>query len=234
MGDLLSIEILQIQEDVLDGARLGRHVEHDERSRGFAHLEAPEKELVSVLWPRRSPIFDQGGIGACTGNAIAGAVGTDRMAGSGREDMNEEWAVRLYTDATQLDDIPGGMPDSDTGSSGLAACKAAKNAGLIDGYRHAFSFNAVLTALLRGPAIVGMTWLSDCDSPDGNGDIDYSGTIRGGHEVLLRGCDLVTRYLWLDNSWGEGWGLGGSFRMSFAAFKIAMAMNGDVTVPVFS
>jgi len=225
-------EILPLEGEA--GGRLGRHVEHDDRSWGFTQPEFRPEELVSVEWPRQCPIFDQGNIGSCTGNAIAGAIGTDSMWGSGRSIIDKEWAMDLYRSATHLDNIPGHMPPDDTGSSGIAACKAARKAGLIDSYKHAFTLNAALSALQRGPAIVGMTWLTGCDSPDVEGMIDYSGTIRGGHEVLLRGCDMIGSMLFLDNSWSCDWGRNGSFRMTFDAFKIAMGLQGDVTIPIWS
>lgn len=214
------------------GGRLGRHVEHDDRSRAFAQPEETA-ELVSVTWTRNSPILNQGGMGSCTGNALAGAVATDSMWRAGSSTVDETLAVSLYELATRLDYIPGHMPPDDTGSTGNAVCKAGRQLKMINSWRHAFNLAQTLSALQRGPAIVGMAWLTGCDTPDANGLINYSGTIRGGHEVLLRGCDTVTRMLFFDNSWGEGWGLAGSFKMAFEDFKAAMALQGDVTIPVW-
>lgn len=216
------------------GGRLGRKVEHDDRSRAFAVEGFAPHLLMSVDWPRRSPILYQGGMGSCTGNAIAGAVATDSMNRMGNPAVDEAMAVDLYELATWLDHFPGHMPPDDTGSSGLAVCKAAQRRKLITSYRHAFSFNAVLSALQKGPVIVGMTWLTGCDTPDMNGVIDYSGTIRGGHEFLVRGCDMVGKLLLGDNSWGLGWGLNGRFKIPFDSFQTAMALQADVTIPVWA
>lgn len=215
-----------------DGGRLGRHIEHDQRSKNFA-VEAPEGvALRTHYWPRRSAILDQGQVGSCTGNAMAGAIATDTANGPGRTGIDEELALRLYRDATRLDHVRGEYPPDDTGSTGLAVAKAAKRDGFILQYRHAFSIRATLAALQSGPVIVGMSWLTGCDNPDEKGIIDYGGDVRGGHEVLCRGVDMEGYVLWFDNSWGGDWGLNGSFGMRFADFEIALGDGGDVTVPI--
>jgi hypothetical protein len=60
------------------GGRLGRHVEHDPRSRKFG--AAPERMSGTrdyVLHRRHGQILDQGDLGSCTGNALTGAANTD-------------------------------------------------------------------------------------------------------------------------------------------------------------
>jgi hypothetical protein len=217
----------------LPGAgRLGRHREHDERSRLFAVAE-DVAAVKTVVWTRRAPIFDQGNLGSCTGNAMAGAVGTDSAGRTGNAMMHEDDAVGLYELATRLDHFPGVYPPDDTGSSGLAVAKAAKRGGFITGYRHAFSLHAALTALQSGPCIVGMAWLTGCDSPDPSGLVRYEGDVRGGHEIELIGCDVDAQTVTFANSWGEGWGAAGYFSMSLGDFHTALKDGGDVTVPVF-
>ena len=219
--------------DELPGAgRLGRHLEHDDRSRAYAVAEQTEP-LHSVLWTRRTPIFNQGPIGSCTGNAMAGALATDSLDRQGTPNLDEDDALTLYEYATRLDRIPGHYPPSDTGSSGVAVAKAAKRAGLIEGYRHAFSMRAALTALQTGPCIVGMAWRTSCDTPDADGLVHYRGEIRGGHEVELLGCDVDAQTVTFANSWGPGWGRDGFFSMSWSDFTRALKNGGDVTVPLF-
>src|SRR5689334_9260234 len=114
-----------VQFDELPGVgRLGRHVEHDSRSRSYG-VEALPGQLVeqAVLWRRWSPILDQGNIGSCTTNAMAGWLGcephTDNATYAAHFD--EQFALWLYERCTRLDRIPGHWPPDDTGSSGLAA-----------------------------------------------------------------------------------------------------------------
>lgn len=214
--------------------RLGRHIEHDERSRAFAVAEPADLSAIpSVAWTRRSPIFDQGDVGACTGNAMAGVIGTDSLGRTGSAGMTEEHALQLYELATRLDSFPGHYQPDDTGSSGVAAAKAAKKLGYITGYRHAFSLAAALHALQSGPCLVGMSWLTGCDKPDSTGLVEYVGSVRGGHEIELREYDAARQLVKLDNSWSITFGAQGSFWMSVPDFGLALRNGGDVTVPTF-
>ena len=54
---------------------LGRHVNHDPRSRRFA-FRAQQATLAPVFHERHVPIFDQGSLGSCTGNAALGILAT--------------------------------------------------------------------------------------------------------------------------------------------------------------
>lgn len=226
------IEIERLAEQAGAG-RLGRHREHDDRSRAFAIAE-PVGTIASVKWERRAPILDQGNLGSCTGNAMAGLLGTDAVGRKGDATVNEDTALELYSLATRLDRYPGAYPPIDTGSSGVAVAKAARKLGRIAGYKHAFSLRAALHALQSGPVIVGMAWLTGCDSPDGSGLVQYSGDVRGGHELLVREYDAETQRLKLDNSWGLRFGVLGSFLMTVPDFGLALRNGGDVTQPVWA
>lgn len=143
--------------------RLGRHVYHDSRSRGFAAPEGGAGAWRSVRHQRFIPVLDQGQVGSCTGNAAAGCLGTGQFWGQATQQTlsaadathDEGEAVKLYSAATALDQIKGTYPPDDTGSDGLSVAKACQNAGLISGYTHAFSLDALLSALSTQPVIVG-------------------------------------------------------------------------------
>lgn len=212
--------------------RLGRHREHDERSRAFAAEQL--HPIRTVRWTRRCRIFDQESLGSCTGQAMAGALGTDSVHRQGMAGLSEFDALALYEYATQLDRIPGSYPPDDTGSSGLAAAKAAKRSGLISAYRHAFSVQAALSALQTGPCLVGIEWLTGCDEPDADGLVRYAGEVRGGHEIELVGCDVDAHTVTFANSWGTSYGTDGFFSMSWDDFGAALRRGGDVTVPVWT
>jgi len=49
--------------------------------------------------------FDQGALGSCTGNAMAGVLMTDPIWVPGRN-LTEVDAVKLYKAATKLDNVP--------------------------------------------------------------------------------------------------------------------------------
>lgn len=212
---------------------LGRLVEHDERSRGFAHPTAGGALGRSVLWARHSPILDQGSLGSCTGNAMSGWLGCEPHCTSPVDAAryDEEYAIRLYSLATKLDRYPGTYPPDDTGSSGLAVAKAARRLGDIRSYSWAFSVMSLLSALQHGPVIVGVPWYDDMFAPDSSGEVHIGGNVAGGHEFLIRGWDAAAKLLHCDNSWGTSWGDGGSFRLSLDTWIELRRQDADVTVP---
>ena len=211
---------------------LGRHVDHDPRSRGFAHPEPVAGQVVQpVLWPRYSKILSQGDLGACTGNAMAGWLGTAPHCRTAEQGVryDEAYAVALYSKATRLDNVLGHYPPTDTGSTGLAVAKAAKVLGEISSYTWAFTTSALLHALQHGPVIAGITWYQQMFEPGSAGEVRIGGDVAGGHEILIRG--FQAGYLLCDNSWGTGWGVNGSFRLSLATWERLRAEQADVTIP---
>ena len=216
---------------------LGRRVEVDERSRAYAieaHPAAASLRKTSTLWQRYSPILDQGSVGSCTGNAMAGALGCwpfSRTSGDA-ERWTEVAAVDLYARATRLDPYPGAYPPDDTGSSGLAVAKAARQLGAIKGWRHAYTLDALLHALQSGPLIVGAPWHADMFTPAADGSVAPAGPIEGGHEWLVRGWDADKQALRCDNSWSASWGpLGGSFLVPGIAWDQLLREGADAIAP---
>lgn len=221
----------QIPEVVVPGKRLGRHVEHDPRSRTFEtpHANAP---LVSAKWLRHSPPFDQGDLGSCTGNAMTGAVMTEPLFRG--ETLTETDAIATYSEATKLDGVRGVYPPTDTGSSGLAVARVAVRRGSIRAYAHAFSLQAALAALGRGPVIIGIGWYDSFDEPKGPAAelvIEPGAQVRGGHEVELLEIDVAKRTVRGVNSWGTSWGAAGYFTISFDTLGKLLSEDGDCVVP---
>jgi hypothetical protein len=204
-------------------------LEHDERSRAFPARKAAI--LKSKTHHRYGPVLDQGDLGSCTGNAMVAALMTTPLHVRGR-DLAERDAVNLYKRATQIDGVPGEYPPEDTGSTGLAVAKAAKEAGLIREYRHAFGLQQCLAALVLQPVIVGTVWTEEMFDPDPNGFIKPKGEVVGGHEYCLIALNVTGRYVTAVNSWGPRWGLKGRFRLAFDDLDVLLRQQGDVTVPV--
>jgi hypothetical protein len=215
--------------------RLGRHVRHDPRSLAYAVAGVPTSALVSKRWERRVPVFDQQNLGSCVGNAAAGWLAADNTVRDGLtswqgRSVDESLAVELYSAATRSDDYDGGYPPDDTGSDGLSGAKALRAAGMCIGYQHGFSLQAMLTALQAGPVMVGTVWLAGMVDPDA-GRLFARGTVQGGHEYLVDEIDVVRRTVWLTNSWGARWGLGGRAYLSWDDMGLLLGQQGDVTVP---
>jgi hypothetical protein len=221
--------------------RLGRHVGHDPRSRAFPISEDLfPATYVSATHKIDIPVLNQGHLGSCTGNAAEGLVGSDPVYLAMPLDLparptadaaqDEAQAVALYSAATRRDGIHGTYPPLDTGSTGLAVAKAAKSAGLISGYQHAFSLDATLKALSLMPLIVGVHWYEGFDHPDAAGHVSIGGSVRGGHEFLLYGIDAEQHTVLARNSWGTAYGAEGSFSFSWDDLGRLLAEQGDATL----
>lgn len=226
-------------EVVVPGKRLGRQVHHDSRSLAFALAPPSTQPLASTMWERLCEVWNQGDVGSCTGEAGEGALATNAYARlcTNAGPFTQEAALALYAAASQLDSPPG-YPTVDEGSSGLAVAKALKARGVIPGYSHTFTPEDALRGAMLHPGNVGFTWLEGCDEPDAHGVVRYEGRVRGGHETVLMGIEVVLlpdgsvdldrSYAVLCNSWGREWGDQGYYRMSFRDFGRALADNGDV------
>lgn len=214
--------------------RLGRHVEHDPQSLAFSAGTAAVK---TVTYKRHGQAFNQGDLGSCTGNAMAGVLMTEPFYVPGRE-LTEADAVALYKAATKLDNIPGKYPPQDTGSSGLAVMKAAVKAKYIVGYAHTFSLDQLLGSLVLRPGVLGINWYTSFDAPNSDGECPMTATarVRGGHEVQLFGIDAKKERVWCYNSWGPKWGgrKNGTFYFSYKTLKRLLGERGDATFPRMS
>lgn len=233
----MDVVVVKIEEHLVTGKPLGRHVEHDPRSRDFAVEEAHAvAQLQAVSHIRRGGVFNQGHIGSCTGNAMVGALNTAPL-GNPADILAEKDALTIYEAATVIDGISGQYPPTDTGSSGLAVCKVAKSRGLISGYRHAFSVRSALTALQSGPVITGVTWYEGFDTPDEFGLVKIAGQVRGGHEFEVVGYNPQANpveggTVYCFNSWGDSWGRHGQFLFTVKTWDALLHQQGDVTVPL--
>src|SRR5215218_1503062 len=140
--------------------RLGRQVVQDPRSRGF-----PMRAADTTTWRSRSVrLYDPTGnpnqhVGCCTGcdKAMEGNATGNRVPG---RVLKYPHALSIYRLATQLDPWPGSWEPTDTGSSGLAASRAAQRLGLGGAYQWALAggVDAVVQAIVDGRTVGCGTW----------------------------------------------------------------------------
>lgn len=220
------VVVRSIDELVVPGKRLGRHVLHDPRSRAFPATRAETR--VSTIHARALGPFNQGEVGACTGNALGGLLMTAPFTLDTRE-LDEQACLEFYSFATHLQGGTRWPEDGDPGSSGLSVCQAARNAGYIDAYEHAFGLDHALDALVLAPVIIGIDWYEGFDTPDGDAMIHIAGDVRGGHEVELLAVNFESSFVTGVNSWGPEYGHDGLFSMSFDTFGELLDAQGDVT-----
>lgn len=216
---------------------LGRSVNHDPRSRQFAFRASPRAQLTAVRHARQVPVFDQGNLGSCTGNAAVGCMTTGQFFATVNaadadwlEPLNEDAAVHCYSEATKIDPWSGAYPPEDTGSDGLSVAKVLKSAGAITGYQHAFTLNDALAALMDRPLITGVYWLDDMFDPSPEGLVSPTGAIAGGHEFVVDEYDPVRGWVGFTNSWSPYWGVAGRFFMEAEKYGALLARDGDVTI----
>jgi hypothetical protein len=231
----------RFDEDTHEGMRLGRNLWLDVRSLSYMVENSAERmsqRLSNRHWERIAPILDQGQLGSCTGNAGTGALGTQpyydkvgKAAFGTADDATEleQFAVKLYSDATRVDPYPGAYPPSDTGSSGLAICKVLVSRGAIRGYNWARTATGFVQLLQTGPVLMGLPWYNAFFDPDSKGFIDSnrywrSSGLAGGHEieaiaVEINTSDLYSSVITYANSWGTGWGDAGYLRMRLRTYE---------------
>lgn len=241
--------------------KLDRVPQLDERSREFPirTLLPPTEEMRSRLWTVRWAL-DQGEEGACTNFALAhNRVGTPRPRqlwldlGTMQQRLAhtpedaEALAFKLYDRSRELDEWPGEDYD---GTSALGACKAWKEATLLDEYRWGFGIDdAIRTLASYGPVCFATDWLDSMFEPDNLGMLDVSGGVAGGHMYAMVGVSLRPNLssTWRATgerdplllgwqSWGADWGPKGAlFAMRAAdADKLLKGVEtpGECVVPI--
>lgn len=214
--------------------RLGRHLVHDPRSRGFAYPVAPAAALPThrirhrIYDPRPTPA-QQVGCCTCVDQCLRGNAAGNRVHGTV---LNLEDAMRLYTITTSLDDIEGEFPPTDTGSSGLAACKAATQVGFISRYEWIFTrAGGVLAALTDKPVGVGTWWYQDMFQPDPlTLLVKPTGRMVGGHQWSIIGWEPKLQAFEAKCWWGPDFGNNGVFRIRYADLEALLADGGDAHV----
>lgn len=205
---------------------LGRHINHDPRSWAYAYEEGVP---VSKRHISNTEVLNQGNLGSCTGNAATKCLSYEPFW-TGDWTLDEDFAVKVYSAATRIDPYNGYYPPDDTGSDGLSVAKVLKSQNFISGYQHGFSAAAVYTALGKQPVIVGTDWYTNQFYPDDDGRLNITGQLEGGHEYVLDEVDVQNKRVWMQNSWGDGWGIEGRAYYTFDDFATLLGRGGDCVV----
>lgn len=237
-----TVKVKHIPEDHSSGYRLGRHYEFDSRSENYLvwpKTVSGTTVFTPVTWFTADgvPVLDQGDVGACTGFALADALGKAVLKSTipAAVVIDNALGLSFYHDNTVNDSIRGTYPPTDTGSSSVAVGKTAVKRGLASGYLHITTAAALATAIQSGPVIVGTNWYNSMFEPNSKGQVvvTKSSGLAGGHEYVL---DSVTTdgYFGFTNSWGTSFGVKGRFYIKQTEFLTLLNDDGDAIslVPV--
>lgn len=228
--------LTRLPEDRQPGRRLGRHINHDPRSRQYRVARAADPTLASVMHPLQVPTLDQGNLGSCVLNTAVENLSApgiwETLTPEEQAELGEPLAVDLYRETTAADPYPGQWEPNDTGTDALSAAKVLRRRGYISGWLHAFSPVTALQQLQKTTVQTGITWKTGCDDPDRDHIIRWTGAARGGHEVLAVGYDAARRLVRIRNHWGPGWGDGGECWMPDTDWMAALQDDGDALVLV--
>jgi len=213
----------------------------------FAAISQPLATLPPKvdLRPHCPPVYDQGELGSCTGNAIAGAFEYD-MLKQGQPPMTPSRLFIYYNERLMEGDVGqdngAQIRDGITSIASNGVCNenlwpynpsqfAVKPsaAAYSDAAKHKalkfYTLNIDLTdvkqALAQGyPIVAGImvfeSFESDYVAQTGNVPMPNSSEQPlGGHAVMIVGYDDSAQHLIMRNSWGAEWGMAGYFMLPY-------------------
>lgn len=202
-----------------------------------------------------SAIEDQGNLGSCTGNAIAGAI---ELIDRKNRKMLDVSRLFIYYEERVLE----GSVNYDSGAYIRDGLKVVNKKGApleniwpydinqfavqpppaayadalnrkVTAYQRCVNFNAVKAALAAGnPVVVGFDVYSSFETVQvaRTGQMPYPNVLReqylGGHAVCLVGYKDSTQQFIARNSWGTNWGDRGYFYMPYRVIQDT-SMSGD-------
>ena len=216
------------------------------------HLYAAAVPVVSPLpakvdlRPQCPPLYDQGQLGSCTANAIAGAIQFERLKQKVSDFVpsrlfiyyNErviEHSVASDSGAQIRDGIKsvakqGDCPETEWPYDLVkfkikppAACYADALKYKVVSYQRITQSLAQLKGCLASgwPFVFGFTVYESFESAavakSGHAPLPKSNeSVVGGHAVAAVGYDDAKQWFLVRNSWGAGWGLKGYFTLPYA------------------
>ena len=195
-----------------------------------------------------SPIEDQGNLGSCTGQSVAGAIELLNKRNGKPNDVSRlfiyyyerliEGTINYdngayirdgikasYTYGAPLESLwPYNISQFRTKPSAAAINDGAKRKVTL--YQAAANFDAVQNALASGyPVIIGFDVYSSFESQavTKTGMMPYPNTkterLLGGHAVCIVGYNNTTSRFTVRNSWGTSWGDKGYFYMPYQVIQ---------------
>jgi hypothetical protein len=189
-----------------------------ERTRGVQHWANPIQ-------------LNQGSEGACCGFAACGVCNAEPVI----HEYGNDYGFKLYNIAKTLDPWLG---EDYEGTTIRAAAQALQQEGHISNYAFTRNVETLAFFLLNyGPATIGVDWYGPgMDRVDSEGYIYPTGSIRGGHSVVIDGVvwnkgDEDNRFR-IRNSWSSSWGLNGRCRIKAEDLQKLFDDGGSACCPI--
>lgn len=205
-----------------------------------------------------TPIENQGRLGSCTGQAIAGAIELLNKRDNKQNDVSRLFIYyyeRYYLGTINYDSgayirdgikvtYNYGAPVENLWPYNISKYRVRPNRQAIKDallrkatrYERVTDFNGCISALASGyPVIIGFLVYSSFETKTvtTTGIMPYPDTSKerllGGHAVLLVGYDNDTQRFIVRNSWGTSWGDNGYFYMPYQVIQNT-AMSSDFWV----
>jgi C1A family cysteine protease len=220
----------------------------DHRDLLFAAPSPIQKDVPSKadLTPLCPPVYDQGDLGSCTANAIAGAIEFDLL----KQKLKDFIPSRLFIyynerviENTVASDSGAQIRDGIKSVASLGVCSesewpydiskfvdkpsapsfaAAATHKVVLYQRLIQDLNTMKGCIASGyPFVFGFTVYAEFE----NAQVAASGVVPmpkareralGGHAVMAVGYDDDTEQFTVRNSWGSSWALKGYFKMPYA------------------
>lgn len=212
---------------------------------GGGRLAAKDPRDEKYLLPKRAaqdstrtyrhwfvpPALDQGRTSQCVGYSTHMLLRAGPILNSQGIPAPKE----IYDEAQKIDEWPG---TSYEGTSVRAGVKFLASKGYIASYYWAFSAAPLVSHLLNvGPAVIGINYYSGMFNPDKFGFIQPTGTIEGGHAILVSGVNLKEQTpagdigsVTMVNSWSPKWGINGRCKLSIKDLDRLIKEDGEAAV----
>ena len=226
----------------------------DNRDYKYLALNKTTRNVID-LRPYCSPIEDQGNLGSCTGQAIAGAIELLNNRNGKHRDISRLFIYYYERELIGTINYDSGAYIRDgikvTNKKGaplekfwpynirqfrMRPVSTAINDALkrkVTLYERVLDHNGCIDAITNGyPVTIGFHVYSSFESAQVSktGIMPYPNTRKerylGGHAVLLVGYDKIKQVYIARNSWGPSWGDKGYFYMPFQVIQ-NKSMSGD-------
>lgn len=223
---------------------LGRIYSADERDKQYlmrTALPSTAKRMAAPIitkktWALKPPVLNQGKTGTCVAHAWTNFLRCAPTQTTKRIDSPYD----LYRKVVLLDEFPSNdaeatAPDLELqgGTTVRAGAAAMVAETRLQQYLWAFDLSTTIEWLLtKGPVVFGTTWYDGMFAVGKNGLVTVSGSVAGGHAFLVRGADTKARIVICANSWGDTWGKGGTFFLSFSDFERLIHEQGEVCTAI--